>query len=713
MADCEPSINTLHKGVKVLKENLSEDKKKQHVKQARAYRNIKDAMSEHGNELLAETDVYAAADSMEILRDAFNYFLERRSWKSALTALGGLERVHKMGVEAMCDLIEHHLEHAGMAVKPKRTQVDLTTESANDARARLAAALQNRDLMKSIGEYEEIQPVEARAVREIRSVFECLGGDGFQLGKPRHREIKANLEALAVPANKVVRTAKVGSGTYFNLVKAPIKTGYPHLDSFGEARRHVAHGAIDGYYRAVRSDRKKRNAKKEKNIAKMAVGGDDSNDADAAARDAVRCLEHAMVVVAGEKSIHRTVVAPSLIQQDEEAEGEVEISPLYKKACVTVYSFVAGSVVDRALDIVETVFLKECGIGQSSGAAKEDSSTPPLSVRSAASGAAAGLRMLDGVRMLGPSLAKLCDLQIDGKKSGGGSDMAVASTLCIAIHRTTVKNSARTLENLGKAIQDDSNPGATDARISSLTSDVVRAIRLISPYVSAYKSVTKRRALPWDPKIGEDAGELDSYIRFLMTRLLGNLQQKSLNYSKHNEEHFVAKGFIFMVNNTSYLLKQLGPLPETHHNRENDDAENYRIESPWFSDKTEKILENEKQKYFSMWEELNKFLSSVDNNALEYQKDNVLSLDSGRVIKSRFSGFNENFERMYEFHKNLSVADEHLRASMITGVKQVFLPKYKNFYDKFSKVQFSKKNMEQYLKYQPQKIDSMLNTLYV
>ena len=73
--------------------------------------------------------------------------------------------------------------------------------------------------MKSIGEYEEIQPVEARAVREIRSVFECLGGDGFQLGKPRHREIKANLEALAVPANKVVRTAKVGSGTYFNLVK--------------------------------------------------------------------------------------------------------------------------------------------------------------------------------------------------------------------------------------------------------------------------------------------------------------------------------------------------------------------------------------------------------------------------------------------------------------------------------------------------------------
>lgn len=180
-------------------------------------------------------------------------------------------------------------------------------------------------------------------------------------------------------------------------------------------------------------------------------------------------------------------MGPSLTQGVDE---EVEISPLYKQACVSTYSHIAATVIDRTLDITETVFLKECGIGQSSAG----STTSPLTARAAASGVAAGLRMLDGVRMLGPSLAKLCEIQIDGKKSPTAPEnMAVSSTLCIAIHRTTVKNCARTLENLAKAIKEDTRPVPADARIALVTTDVVRSVRLLSPYKSAYKSVTKRR----------------------------------------------------------------------------------------------------------------------------------------------------------------------------------------------------------------------------
>lgn len=51
-----------------------------------------------------------------------------------------------------------------------------------------------------------------------------------------------------------------------------------------------------------------------------------------------------------------------------------------------------------------------------------------------------------------------------------------------------------------------------DASVSSVSRDVVHAIRLISPFVSAYKSVSKRRSLPWDPNMGEDAGEMDAYV---------------------------------------------------------------------------------------------------------------------------------------------------------------------------------------------------------
>lgn len=140
--------------------------------------------------VLSEQDVYAASDSMEILRDAHDYFMQRKHWSSATVAIGGLEKLHKMGVEAMCLLVTSHLMSAGPGVRPKRgpKKNDASTESAAQTRERLSAALRNRDLLKSIGDYEENQPVEARQIREIRAIFECLGSYGYSLLAPLNKE---------------------------------------------------------------------------------------------------------------------------------------------------------------------------------------------------------------------------------------------------------------------------------------------------------------------------------------------------------------------------------------------------------------------------------------------------------------------------------------------------------------------------------------------
>jgi exocyst complex component 7 len=415
-------------------------------------------------------------------------------------------------------------------------------------RQRLAAALQNRNLLKSIGEYEEYQPVEARPIREIRSIFECLGSHGYHLGDntngrnkksggnstPR-REPPGLAHIFGVAASKVIRTEKVGSGGYTSLVQQPLQTGFPQLDSYGSARREIAFTSFDSYYRRIKVERKKRIEKFNNSNNNNNVETSMMDEADAAARDAVRCLEHAMITVAGEKNVYKHIVTPALQQtvddeddDDEDGEnGPNQMSPYFGKACAASYAYVVAAVVDRTLDIIETVFLKEGGIGQA--AVKNstgDGSNPALTVPVAASAAAAGLRMLDGVRMLGPSLAKLCEMQVgDGTTNANSS---LSATLCIAIHRTTVKNTARTLENLAKAIQEDPLKGPyhrpKDASVSSVSRDVVRAIRLISPFVSAYKSVSKRRALPWDPNMGDSAGELDSFVRYLVMRLLNSLK---------------------------------------------------------------------------------------------------------------------------------------------------------------------------------------------
>jgi exocyst complex component 7 len=386
-------------------------------------------------------------------------------------------------------------------------------------RQRFAGALQNRNLLKSIGENEEFQPVEARPIREIRSLFDCLGSHGYTLGPMTKSEPPGLSQIFDIPANKVARTEKVGSGCYTNIIRQPLKTGFPQLDAYGEARKEVAFSSFDSYYRRIKVERKKR-------FDKVNANEDESMDeADAAARDAVRCLEHAMITVAGEKSVYKSIVSPALQQTVNAEEEEEQMSPFFRKACAAAYSYVVASLVDRTLDIIETVFLKEGGIGQTSGT-KAGEGGPALTVRAAASAAAAGLRMLDGVRMLGPSLAKLCEMQVgDGSTNANSS---ISATLCIAIHRTTVKNAARTLENLAKAIQEDPLKGPfhrpKDASVSSVSRDVVYAIGLISPFVSAYKSVSKRRALPWDPNMGEEAGELDAFVRHLIMRLLNSLK---------------------------------------------------------------------------------------------------------------------------------------------------------------------------------------------
>lgn len=352
-------------------------------------------------------------------------------------------------------------------------------------------------MLKSIGEYEDHQPVDARPVRELTIIFEGLASHGYNIQKAStKREPPGLRQIFGLAPQSMIRTEKVGSGGYCNFVKQKLETGFPQLDEYAAARQKVAFNSLDTFYRKLKADRKR------------LVHHD---EADAAARDAVRCIEHTMLLAAGEKNVYREVVAPSFKRPVEEYEDDEDArSPFYRKACVAAYSYVVAALVDRTLDIIETVFLKEGGIGQSinkSMNASTASGAGVLTVRVASSAAAAGLRMLDGVRMLGPSLAKLCEMSVNDGETKPNSSLA--AILCIAIHRTTVKNCARTLEGLSKAIQEDPLKGPLhrpkDASVSVVTSDVVEAIRKVSPFVSAYKSVSKRRALPWDPNLGEES----------------------------------------------------------------------------------------------------------------------------------------------------------------------------------------------------------------
>ena len=70
-----------------------------------------------------------------------------------------------------------------------------------------------------------------------------------------------------------------------------------------------------------------------------------------------------MLIVAGEKNIFRAVVTPIISRDAAEDDENQALAPYLKKAGVAAYSHAVAAVVDRVLDIIETVFLKEGGIG--------------------------------------------------------------------------------------------------------------------------------------------------------------------------------------------------------------------------------------------------------------------------------------------------------------------------------------------------------------
>lgn len=218
--------------------------------------------------------------------------------------------------------------------------------------------------------------------------------------------------------------------------------------------------------------------------------------------------------------------------------------------------------------------------------------------------------------------------------------------------------------------------------------------------------------------MGEESGELDSYVRYLVMRLFNSLKGKALNYTKDGRDDSQAKSNLFLLNNAFFLKEKLSPeddmMKQQHHQNPND-PEHYRIDGSWFIDKVDKLMESERSKYLLHWESLNTHLTAVASKDLEYQKNdsNMLSHDSGRLIKQRFTGFNEDFERTFALHRKLCVIDPRLRLELQQEVLKVFLPRYRRFYEKYTKIRFSKKHQEEYTKYDPDKIEEMLGNLYV
>ncbi|KAF4041025.1 Exo70 exocyst complex subunit [Phytophthora infestans] len=98
---------------------------------------------------------------------------------------------------------------------------------------------------------------------------------------------------------------------------------------------------------------------------------------------------------------------------------------------------------------------------------------------------------------------------------------------------------------------------------------------------------------------------------------------------------------------------------------------------------------------------------------LQYAKGgNVLTLESGRLLKGKFSKFNDQLEELYKTQRTYVVAEVPIRQYLIRTAVDTIIPAYKAFYEKYSVIQFSRKHASRYLKYTPPAAQNLLTDLY-
>ncbi|EGZ07079.1 hypothetical protein PHYSODRAFT_529730 [Phytophthora sojae] len=112
--------------------------------------------------------------------------------------------------------------------------------------------------------------------------------------------------------------------------------------------------------------------------------------------------------------------------------------------------------------------------------------------------------------------------------------------------------------------------------------------------------------------------------------------------------------------------------------------------------------------YISFKENLN-----APTETLQYAKGgNVLTLESGRLLKEKFSKFNDQLEELHKTQRAYVVAEVPIRQHLVRTAVDTIIPAYKAFYEKYSVIQFSRKHASKYLKYTPQAAQGLLKELF-
>ncbi|KAG7391071.1 Exocyst complex component 7 [Phytophthora pseudosyringae] len=164
---------------------------------------------------------------------------------------------------------------------------------------------------------------------------------------------------------------------------------------------------------------------------------------------------------------------------------------------------------------------------------------------------------------------------------------------------------------------------------------------------------------------------------------------------------------LFLVNNFGYVANSLPHCPQP------DDADLEKQLHGIIKPRVEAMRNDSLGAFIHLSYVSFKEYLKDPTETLQYAKGgNVLTLESGRLLKEKFSKFNDQLEELYKTQRTYVVAEVPIRQHLIRTAVDTIIPAYKAFYEKYSAIQFSRKHASKYLKYTPQAAQVLLKELF-
>eukprot|EP00047_Mylnosiga_fluctuans_P015112 m.43424 g.43424 ORF g.43424 m.43424 type:complete len:671 (-) comp5781_c0_seq1:1113-3125(-) len=190
----------------------------------------------------------------------------------------------------------------------------------------------------------------------------------------------------------------------------------------------------------------------------------------------------------------------------------------------------------------------------------------------------------------------------------------------------------------------------------------------------------------------ESSRALGKYLASVLDTLQVNLARASRQY-----EHEALRA-VFLMNNYDYLLRFLATAPF----RDLVLKQNAQLE-----DRLRDDIQSQRQDYLgATWHTFRDTLALSD-----YHEGNITKKEK-EDIKTRYTRFNDDFDRTVHEQQAFSVPNEQLRQTLRQANTDLLLPLFKRFDMHYRHSGFSAKNPQKYLRFTPDEVQERLSTFF-